>query len=263
MPTTKGLAPGLLFASALLAVSLVAGCAEAPVTGRDQLILLPEDQAETMGAQAYQQILDQQPIVSRNDSRSRMVQEIGERLVAVSDAKDLPWTFNVIEDPTPNAFALPGGKVGVHTGMFEVARTRDQLAAVMAHEVGHVAARHSSERISRQLLVEAGLQAGQALSGAQMAQYSGLLAQAASLGLVLPFSREQESEADEIGLMYMARAGYDPRAAVEVWKNMQKAGGPTPPEFLSTHPAAGTRIERLQALMPKALSTYRKAIAQR
>ena len=225
------------------------------MTGRDQFIIVSDQQANQMGASAYQQIRAQKRI--SNDPRlTGLVHQVGRRIAAVADDPGYRWEFTVFEDPSPNAFALPGGKIGVNTGLFEVARTEGQLAAVIAHEMGHVVARHPSERLSQHVAVQGGLALAGAASGTA-AQYSDLLAQAATLGLILPFSREQESEADRIGLIYMARAGYDPRAAIEVWQNFQAYGRGRPPEFLSTHPAPGNRIERLRSYMPEAMAIYR------
>lgn len=234
---------------------LLAGCATAPVTGRQQLLLLSEEDAAELGYQAYQDILRTKG-VSSDPQRTEVVQRVGQRIARVSEDPDLDWQFNVINDPTPNAFALPGGYVGVHVGLFKVVENEGQLAAVVAHEIGHVDARHPSERLSRQALVESGLSI--ALSG-QSASVIQLASAAATLGVILPFSRQQEAEADAIGLQYMAAAGYDPRAAIEVWENMEAFGGPGGPEFLSTHPAPGNRIQNLQEMMPEALETYRRS----
>ena len=243
--------------AAILAVTtLLAGCETAPVTGRQQFILMSDTQATKMGLQAYQKILSESKL-SKNREMTERVRRIGRRIAAVSGKPNLKWEFNVIENDTPNAFALPGGKVGVHTGLFKVAKNDNQLAAVMAHEVGHAIARHSAERVSQQMAIQLGL-AGLGMAGPGVAEYAQLAAQASTLGIILPFSRKQESEADEIGLMYMARAGYDPRAAVDLWRNFQAFGGNRPPEFLSTHPAPASRIEDLKALMPKALAVYRR-----
>ncbi len=236
-------------AAMLLALS---ACSETPVTGRNQLILLPEDQASQMGLQAYEEILRTKG-VSQNTELQNRVDEVGRRLKQVISG-DTDWQFTVLDDETPNAFALPGGKVGVHTGLFKVVENDAQLAAVLAHEIAHVTARHSSERMSQQMVTQAGLQVvGATVGDSSLPQ---LLGQAATLGVILPFNRKQESEADEIGLTYMARAGYDPRAAVEVWQNFKKAGGERPPEFLSTHPSPDTRIERLRALLPNVMPIY-------
>ncbi len=246
--------PSPRMATVLALAAALAACAEAPVTGRQQLILLPEGQANQMGLEAYQQIKAETG-VSSDPQYTGPVQEIGQRIVAVSGQPNLAWEFTVFENDEPNAFALPGGKVGVNTGLFKVAKTKDQLAAVMAHEVGHAIARHSAERVSRQVLVQAGQQA----VGAQYPGMAEVLAQASTLGLILPFTRQQESEADHIGLMMMARACYDPRAAIDLWRNFEAAGGQRPPEFLSTHPAPGSRIESLNAIMPEALAEYERS----
>jgi predicted Zn-dependent protease len=237
----------------------VAACAEAPVTGRNQLILLPESQDAQMGIQAYQQIKQEEP-VARDPALNEEVQTVGRRIAAVSGEPDWDWQFTLFDNPEPNAFALPGGKVGVYTGLFKVAKNDAQLAAVLGHEVGHAIARHGAERMSQGILAQLGGVAIGAATGSQA--YVDLYSQAATLGVILPYSRTQESEADEIGLILMAKAGYDPREAVKLWQNFEAMGGQRPPEFLSTHPSEGTRIERLQALMPKALEIYRESERQ-
>jgi predicted Zn-dependent protease len=234
-------------------VVAVAACAQAPVTGRNQLILLPESQDADMGLQAYQQI-KQEEKVSRDTALNERVQTVGRRIAAVSGHPEWDWQFTLFDNPEPNAFALPGGKVGVYTGLFKVAQNDAQLAAVMGHEVGHAIARHGAERMSQGILAQLGGVAVGAATGSQA--YVDLYSQAATLGVILPYSRGQESEADEIGLMLMAEAGYDPREAIKLWQNFEALSGERPPEFLSTHPAEGTRIERLRELMPKALEVY-------
>jgi predicted Zn-dependent protease len=234
----------------------LAACESAPVTGRKQLVLLSDSQATEMGLTAYQKILKENKL-STDKAQVERVRRVGKRIAVASGRTDLQWEFNVIQDDSPNAFALPGGKVGVNTGLFKVARNDDQLAAVMAHEVGHAIARHGSERMSQQMAVQAvvtGLGASDSL-----AQYSELAAMAATLGVILPFSRTQEAEADHIGVIMMAKAGYDPRAAVTLWENFAKLSGSRQPEFLSTHPAPSSRIENLKALMPEAMAIYQKA----
>ncbi len=248
-----------LLAAVMIAAS-VSGCRSVPVTGRDQLILVSKGQAQQLGAQAYQDILRSNRI-STNARYNERVATIGRRIAAVSGEPNLQWEFNVIEDDTPNAFALPGGKVGVNTGLFKVAKNDDQLAAVMAHEVGHAIARHGSERMSQQMLLQGGLGVlGIATGSGELVQ---VVATAATLGVVLPYSRSHEAEADHIGLILMAKAGYDPRAAIDLWLNFEKAGGDRPPEFLSTHPAPGSRIDNLTALMPEALAIYDKTKGHR
>jgi len=234
---------------------LLASCESAPVTGRNQLILLPESQDAALGLDAWQQIKQEQP-VSNNRQLQQRVERVGRRIAEASGEPGWDWQFTVFQNDEPNAFALPGGKVGVNTGLFKVVENDAQLAAVMGHEVAHAIARHGAERMSQGMLTQLGAAAvGMGTGSGQIAQ---IAAQAATLGIILPYSRTQESEADEIGLIYMARAGYDPRAAVELWRNFEALGGARPPEFLSTHPAEGSRIERLQELMPGALEVYRE-----
>jgi predicted Zn-dependent protease len=244
--------------SALAGLSLalaVAACAQAPVTGRNQLILLPESEDADMGLQAYQQI-KQEEKTARDPALNERVQTVGRRIAAVSGHPEWDWQFTLFDNPEPNAFALPGGKVGVYTGLFKVAKNDAQLAAVLGHEVGHAIARHGAERMSQGILAQLGGVAIGTATGNQA--YVDLYSQAATLGVILPYSRTQESEADEIGLILMAKAGYDPREAVKLWQNFEAIGGQRPPEFLSTHPSEGTRIERLQELMPKALEIYQQ-----
>lgn len=239
---------------AIVAGLLTVGCETTPVTERRQLVLIDASQAAEMGAQAYQQILAKSEI-SQDRALNQRVQRVGQRVAQAVDGGSSNWEFTLIEDATPNAFALPGGKVGIHTGLFQVVENEDQLAAIIGHEIAHVTARHSSERLSRQLLVQGGLTGLGAASESQgLVQ---LAAAAAQLGIVLPFSRSQEAEADEIGLHYMARAGYDPRAALEVWENFRSFGGARPPEFLSTHPSPDARLERIRNLIPEVMPIYR------
>lgn len=237
-----------------LAASVVAACATAPVTGRQQFIAVSDAQATQLGAEAFQQIVAQKQVV-RGTAQSRMVEEVGRDIAAVIE-QSYDWEFALLQDSTPNAFALPGGKVGVHTGLFQVVQNADQLAAVVAHEVAHVTARHSAERMTQELAISAGLLG---IGAATSPGAADIVAQAATLGVILPFSRTQEREADEIGLMYMAMAGYDPRAAIEVWQNFERLNAERPPEFLSTHPSPPNRIERLEALMPQAIELYRRS----
>jgi predicted Zn-dependent protease len=238
--------------AALAALGLLAACQAAPITGRNQLIVLPESQDAQMGLEAYQQILSESKI-SKDPTLNRRVEEVGRRIAAASPHPEWDWQFTVIENDEPNAFALPGGKVGVNTGLFQVAKNDDQLAAVMGHEVAHAIARHGAERMSQQVLMQAGL-AGLGIATDQTT--AGLAAQAATLVVTLPYSRTQEAEADHIGLIYMAEAGYDPRQAIELWKNFESFGGNRPPEFLSTHPAPGSRIQNLQSLLPETMPIY-------
>lgn len=248
-----GRGPGRKVAAALLCAGLLGSCQSAPITGRHQLILVPASEDAKLGLDAYQQI-KQEERVSSDPELNRQVQEVGRRIAAVSGHPEWNWQFTVFQNDEPNAFALPGGKVGVYTGLFKVAKNDAQLATVLGHEVGHAIARHGAERMSQGMLEQLGATAVGIGTGS--AAYAQLAAQAATLAIVLPYSRTQESEADHIGLMLMAKAGYDPREAIQLWENFQKVGGNKPPEFLSTHPSEGTRIQRLQELMPDALAIY-------
>jgi len=235
---------------------LVAACATAPETGRSQLILFSEAEDQELGLTAFRQVLSEARLV-RDPRVVARVRRIGWRIARVTPRTDWDWEFVVIDDDEPNAWALPGGKVGVHRGIFKVARTDGQLAAVIAHEVAHAVARHGVEKVSRELLLGLGLAALGAATGDE-----DLTAGAAVAGLLLvslPFSREQEREADHIGLLYMARAGFDPREAIRLWENFRRLEGDDLPAFLSTHPPKEERLLRLRALMPRALEEYRRA----
>ncbi|HET6397906.1 MAG TPA: M48 family metallopeptidase [Pseudoxanthomonas sp.] len=237
--------------------AVVAACATATSpTGRTQYLSYSDAQLNQMGAQAFDEMKAKQP-VARDGQQSAYVQCVVRALVQhlPDDWRTLPWETAVFVADEPNAFALPGGKVGVNTGMFKVARNQDQLAAVIGHEIGHVYARHTNERITRQSLASTGLAVAGALAGSRygqtgtdlVTQGGGMVAQ---LGLLLPFSRVQETEADEIGQRLMAEAGFDPAQAVSLWQNMMAAGGGRSPEWLSTHPDPQNRIRALQQRAP-------------
>lgn len=248
-----------------LFLTLVA-CATTPYTGRTQLILISPHQESALGASAFQQLRAEQK-VSDDPTLQALVERIGWRIAKVADMPEAEWEFVVFDEPkTVNAFALPGGKVGVFTGILPVARTEGGLAAIMSHEVAHVIARHGGERLSQGILAQLGavaLQVGMAGSDptvvrSVMTAY-GLGAQ---VGVLLPYGRLQESEADRIGLLLMAKAGYDPHEAVSLWERMARLDGARPPEFLSTHPAPARRIQELEALLPNALTFYQPSPEQ-
>ena len=241
----------------------VSGCTTVPQTGRSALHLVSPAQLASTAAAQFGQLKQETPI-SRDPTYNAMLQRVGDR-IAYAAGPDLPnaqWEFVVFEDDSQiNAFAMPGGKVAVYTGLFDLVRSDADLAVVVGHEVAHVVAGHSAERVSQQMLAAGGALALQ-LGTDDMDQKDRQLLMAAygagaTLGLILPYSRLHESEADEIGLVYAAKAGYDPRAALDFWKRMEAQQGTTPPEFLSTHPAGATRIRRLEALMPRAVEIYR------
>ena len=244
---------------------LLAACATVPGTGRNQLMLVDDQQASQLGVGQFEQMKRELPI-SQNPEHTDLVKEVGRRIAGVVDLPgETEWEFVVFDDDTPNAFALPGGKVGVFTGLLKVADNDDQLAAVVGHEIAHVVARHGSERMSQGLLVQLGGQVLEAAMQSQPGTTQGLAMAAYGLGsqvgVLLPYSRKHELEADHLGMLYMARAGYDPREAVEFWKRFAEygKGGDQPPEFLSTHPLDETRIQELEAILPEALEAYREA----
>jgi len=241
-------------ASLLLAAGVVAGCTQAPVTGRSQLMLIDDEQANALGAEAWQQINAEMKVSSDDAARAR-VQQMGQKIAAASGAEGIDWEFELFEEPTPNAFALPGGKIGVNSGLLDVAESDDQLAAVLAHEVGHVVARHPSEQMSQSAAIQTAL----GTAGLSEGAVGALVQMATGIGQ-LSFSRSAEAEADRIGLEYMARAGYNPEAAIGLWQSMEAAtaGSGQPPEFLSTHPNPGNRIEAIQAALPEVMPIYEK-----
>lgn len=244
----------------LLFLLLFVACAKVPITNRTQLILLPRAFEMQLGASAYLGMLETEK-VSKNKHYAQTVTRVGQRIAAVSHTPNLRWQYTVFDnDKMVNAFALPGGKIGVYTGMMPVAKTDAGLATVMAHEVAHATARHGGERLSLGILLEMGSAAlASAMKKKDRKTQSSVLAAygiGTALVVALPFSRKQESEADRIGLIYMAKAGYDPREAIPFWERMGAAGQGTPPEFLSTHPGYRTRIKSLRKWMPEAMEYY-------
>lgn len=230
--------------------------------------MLPESMLSEQAASAFSGMKKEQK-VSTNPKEIARVKRIGTRVLnAVGPKGNLPppenWEFVVFDDDeTINAFAMPGGKVGVYTGLMNLATTDDELAAVIGHEIAHVSARHGNERMSQAVTVAAlGVGVGYAVKDkSKETQQAVMIAYGlgAQFGALLPYSRLHESESDEIGLHYMARAGYDPRAAVQFWEKMKKkGGGKEPPEFLTTHPANDTRIQQLRELLPKVMPEYEK-----
>jgi predicted Zn-dependent protease len=239
------------------------GCTTVPQTGRSALHLVPSDQLASMSASQFGQLKQETPI-SRDPAYNAMVRRVGDRIayVAGPDMPNAQWEFVVFDDDEQiNAFAMSGGKVAVYTGIFKVAKTDADLAIVIGHEVAHVAAGHGNERMTQQLLAAGGALALQlGTSGMDSDQRALLMAAygaGASVGVMLPYSRYHECEADEIGLIYAAKAGYDPRVAIPFWERMAAQSGGAPLEFLSTHPASSTRIRKLNELMPKAMQVYK------
>lgn len=221
------------------------------------LTLFSEKQMAQMGSQSFEEIKRTTPISRDRALNSRVACVAGPLTRQVGGS----WEFTVFDKDEANAFALPGGKIGVYRGLFKVARTPAELAAVIGHEIGHVEARHTNERVSTQMLTNFGLQAlEQFTSGRRNSQYiMAGLGVGAQYGVLLPFGRRQETEADEVGLKLMSRAGFDPRAAPQLWRNMQAATGKGPPAFLSTHPSHNQRIRDLENRVPAVMKNYNAA----
>lgn len=246
-----------------LGVSLVA-CTTSP-TGRSQLMLMSDQELDQMGAKAFAQYQSDRPTVG--GASLQYVQCITDAIVKVlpAEARQEQWQVRVFEDDAANAFALPGGYVGVNTGLLDIATAQDQVASVIGHEIGHVLAHHANERASTQSATQIGMTVASVAAAAAGIQgpthdaAMSALGMGAQYGVQLPFSRSHESEADEIGLQLMAQAGFDPRASIELWRNMSQAGGGQPPEWMSTHPSHGSRIADLQANMDPALASYQQA----
>ena len=246
----------------LLALLIVA-CATSPL-GRKQFIIVPDSQMDQMGVQAFQELRSTEK-VDQNPATNAYVKCIVDPLTqtARSQTPVEKWDVVVFDKADANAFALPGGKIGVYSGIIQVAQTPDALAAVLGHEIGHVIARHGAERVSQQAGSQIGLTALGAIAGdgTHRDVWMGLLGVGVQVGVLLPFSRTQESEADLIGLDLMARAGFDPRQSVELWKRMIAAsGGKSQPEWLSTHPASENRIQNLESHMPEAMAKYQQVV---
>lgn len=246
----------------LVLTTLLSACATSP-TGRRQLLLFPDAEMSNMGIAAFDEMKQKTP-VHRSGSVNQYVSCVADAIVrTLPEGQRSGWEVVVFEDDSANAFALPGQKIGVHTGLLKVAKNQDQLAAVMGHEIGHVMAKHSAERMSMQFVS----QSSQQLVGAIIGQGAGQQAAMAALGLgsqyglLMPYGRLQESESDNIGVQLMAQAGFNPQASIELWHNMEADSKGQPPEFLSTHPSHETRIGGLRALMPEMEAVYRQARA--
>ena len=254
-------------------VALLAACETAPVTGRSQIMLVGEGEERQMGLQAYRQVLSQEPL-SHNAQANALVEKVGRRIAAAAErppgelwhAPRYSWEFKTIEKNEPNAFCLPGGKIVVYTGLLPLTRDEKGLAVVIGHEVGHALARHGAERWSDQMVAAVGTSAAAialstTVSGRDRTYLPVMMAAlgaGATVGFILPMSRAQESEADRIGLILMATAGYDPREAIVIWERMRAAStGRGQAEWLSTHPADTTRLNDIRRWLPEAMQYYR------
>lgn len=255
----------------LLLLPLLLSCSTVPLTGRTQLNIIPAGEMHAMSFQQYDEFLKSHPL-SQNRGQTEMVKRCGRRIQAAVETyfrdqgqanhlRDYAWEFNLVESPEVNAWCMPGGKVVFYTGILPITRDETGLAVVMGHEIAHAVANHGGERMTQGLLAQMG---GMALSKALEQKpeqtrnlWLGAFGLGAQVGLLLPYSRTHENEADHMGLIFMALAGYDPRSAPAFWKRMAaKKGGAAPPEFLSTHPSDKSRIANLHALVPEAMEYY-------
>jgi len=252
----------------LSALLFLSACSTVPVSGRRELNLVSSDQETQLGLSSFDEMKKQTPI-SRDPAANAMLQRVGKQIAQVASA-DMPnaqWEFVVFESQEANAFCLPGGKVGVYTGLLPIALTDAGLATVIGHEVGHAVAHHGAERMSHAMVMEGGGQiVGSALASADP-KWQGLAMAAYGLGskvgVELPFDRKQESEADHIGIVYMAKAGYDPKEAISFWQRFQaynnQHGGSSTPSFLRTHPLDEVRIRQMQEWLPEAQAAFVKS----
>ncbi|HLL93558.1 MAG TPA: M48 family metallopeptidase [Spirosoma sp.] len=266
---------------AMLLIGFAIGCQKVPLTGRSQLKLVSNAQLLPLSFSSYKGVLDTSRVV-QGDANAQMVQRVGNRLRQAmeqylnannlgSRLNGFQWEFNLIQSPQVNAWCMPGGKVAFYTGILPYTQNEAGAAAVMGHEISHAIAEHGNERMSEGLVANGLLQGGQILTGtaarSSRHQASSVLMQAVGaalpvayqVGRALPHNRRQESEADRLGLIFMAMAGYDPQEAISFWGRMAKAGGnKKTPEFLSTHPSDARRIKDLQALLPEAMTFYKR-----
>jgi predicted Zn-dependent protease len=252
-----------LVVTALLAATL-AGCQENPVSGRSQLVLVSEETAQASSAQAYAQTMSEaqkKGKLSTDAALNARVKRISDRLIVqagnmYAPSREWKWSVAVIDEPTLNAWCMPGGKMAIYTGIIrKLNLSDDEIGQIMGHEIAHALLGHGRERMSQAIAMQGGLLVGSVVAGRDLS----VLAPVADIAITLPNSREGESEADRYGLELAARAGYDPRAAVRLWEKMSAAGGNGPPQFLSTHPSPANRIQTLNALVPQMMPIYEKA----
>jgi len=239
----------------------IQGCATVPYTERQQIMMVSEEQESQIGATLFTEV-KQESKLSGDARINSMVSEVGRRIATAADKPDYKWEFVVIEDKSVNAFALPGGKVAFNTGIMPICQDEAGIAAVMGHEVAHALARHGSERMSQQQALSiGGVALMAAISGRSPVVREGVMQAyglGAQVGVLLPYSRKHELEADRIGMILMAKAGYDPRQAVSFWERMlARKEGSAPPPFLSTHPSDQKRVEELKSFLPEALKYYK------
>lgn len=250
----------IVFACAVSAAALLSGCATVPVTGRSQLMFYGEKSDIELGEESWKQVLKQEKR-SSNASYNQALNRIGPNLAQAAGRPDYKWEFVVFDSREPNAFCLPGGKVAVYSALFELVGNDAELATVVGHEVSHALARHGVERMSQSTLQSLG---GALVTAAVGSEWDSAYQTTTSLALMLPYSRTQEYEADQLGLILMAKAGYDPAAALTFWDKFRKLNRTgTVAEFLSTHPDGDKRLERLKQQLPAARKYYEKAPVKR
>lgn len=240
--------------------AFMGSCVTIPETGQRTLLLTSEAQEKSLGAEGYQEVLKKETI-SKDMRLNLILQRVGKRISRQANKPDYNWEFTLIESDQQNAWCMPGGKVAFYTGILPALQNEAGMAAVMGHEVAHATLRHSGQRISQQQALGIGMSIA-SLSFANSDNQDllmGLLGAGATVGILLPYSRSHETEADTVGIKYMAQAGYDPREAVSFWKRFGQTGGQAPPQFLSTHPSGSSRINNLQKLLPEALRLYSQA----
>ena len=245
--------------------TLLAACQTNPISGRKQLVLVSEEQAQQASAQSYAQTLGtakQKGNLDTDPALTQRVKRVTDRLIVQAGnmspaSRSWQWSVAVINEPTLNAWCMPGGKMAIYTGIIQTLNlSDDEIAEIMGHEISHALLGHGRERMSRAMATEAALKLGSVMAGHDMT----VLAPVADIALTLPNSRESESEADRYGIELAARAGYDPHAAVKLWEKMSQANkGSQPPQFLSTHPSPSNRIQALTALVPKMMPLYQQA----
>jgi predicted Zn-dependent protease len=250
----------LKISSLITGCFLIFACQTVSETGRSQFIVVSDSQERELGDDAYRDILQKNKLSTRTDWQTQL-RRVGQRIAAVAERPEYKWEFNVLQGKDVNAFALPGGKVAFWEGIIPICQDDNGIAVVMGHEIAHALARHGAERMSQEMGVQA---IGQILSLGVGKVSPGLhddflkvYGLGASVGVLMPWGRSQESEADRIGLTLMAKAGYDPAAAVGFWERMSKVAGDKPPEFLSTHPSDQTRIAQIKAWLPEAKANFR------
>ncbi|MDR2888145.1 MAG: M48 family metallopeptidase [Bacteroidales bacterium] len=257
---------------ALLAFVAAGSCSTVPLTGRRQLSLVPESEMISMSFTNYSDFLKTSAL-STDQANAALVQEVGKNLSAAvvkyfanhgmsSRLNGYQWEFNLVNDNTPNAWCMPGGKVVVYTGILPFTQDKNGLAVVLSHEIAHAVARHGNERMSQELITQFGSIALAEVIKDKPEQtrtiFNSAYGLGAQYGVMLPFSREHELEADKMGLIFMAMAGYDPQTATAFWERMASMSGQKPPEFMSTHPSDATRIERIKEALPEAIPYYNK-----